>query len=165
LCVNTWYIHYSRINCNNILCDGTNCDEPIYDINLLKHNLITSYTNSNISYVCVSDYPTMHLSSTLQYHTPSMTFNCLSKSIIEDKSISISDDAFSIYPNPTTNNFTVNNAQGSMMRVMNTLGQVVMSENITNNSQVISTNNLKQGMYFVEINNNGKVSTEKLIVK
>lgn len=72
---------------------------------------------------------------------------------------------FSIYPNPTTNNFTVNNAQGSMMRVMNTLGQVVMSENITNNSQVISTNNLKQGMYFVEINNNGKVSTQKLIVK
>jgi hypothetical protein len=71
----------------------------------------------------------------------------------------------SIYPNPATSNFTINNARNANVKVVDMMGRVVLSQKVANNSEMISTSNLNQGVYVVEINNNGKVSNQKLVIK
>jgi hypothetical protein len=71
-----------------------------------------------------------------------------------------------VYPNPATNNFTVNlgNDEKANIQLFNILGQQVYSENITGTAQV-SVANLNSGVYMLKINQNGKVYTSKVVVK
>ena len=66
--------------------------------------------------------------------------------------------AFSIYPNPATTNITVK-GEGSM-EIVNTLGQVVVSEQV-NGQANINVANLESGLYFVRMND----ATQKFIKK
>jgi hypothetical protein len=71
-----------------------------------------------------------------------------------------------IYPNPATNNFTVNmgNDEKAFIQLFNIVGQQVMSETITGTAQV-NVANLNSGVYMLKINQNGKSYTTKVIVK
>lgn len=71
-----------------------------------------------------------------------------------------------IYPNPATNNFTVNlgNDEKANIQLFNIVGQQVYSETITGTAQV-NVSNLNSGVYMLKINQNGKVYTTKVIVK
>lgn len=65
---------------------------------------------------------------------------------------------FSVYPNPATTNITVK-GEGSM-EIVNTLGQVVVSEQV-NGQANINVANLESGIYFVRMNG----ATQKFIKK
>lgn len=71
-----------------------------------------------------------------------------------------------VYPNPATNNFTVNlgNDEKANIQLFNIVGQQVYSETITGTAQV-NVANLNSGVYMLKINQNGKVYTSKVIVK
>lgn len=71
-----------------------------------------------------------------------------------------------VYPNPATNNFTVNlgNDEKANIQLFNIVGQQVYSETITGTAQV-NVANLNSGVYMLKINQNGKVYTTKVIVK
>jgi hypothetical protein len=71
-----------------------------------------------------------------------------------------------VYPNPATNNFTVNlgNDEKANIQLFNIVGQQVYSETITGTAQV-SVANLNSGVYMLKINQNGKVYTTKVVVK
>lgn len=71
-----------------------------------------------------------------------------------------------VYPNPATNNFTVNlgNDEKAFIQLFNIVGQQVMSETITGTAQV-NVANLNSGVYMLKINQNGKSYTTKVIVK
>ena len=71
-----------------------------------------------------------------------------------------------IYPNPATNNFTINlgNDEKANIQLFNIVGQQVYSETITGTAQV-NVSNLNSGVYMLKINQNGKVYTTKVIVK
>ena len=72
---------------------------------------------------------------------------------------------FSIYPNPTSGEFTValaDNAEASV-EIVNVAGQVVASQNIEGSATIKKA--LAAGVYTVVVKSNGAVSTQKLIVK
>lgn len=71
-----------------------------------------------------------------------------------------------VYPNPATNNFTVNlgNDEKANIQLFNIVGQQVYSETITGSAQV-NVSNLKSGVYMLKINQNGNVTTTKVVVK
>jgi hypothetical protein len=78
----------------------------------------------------------------------------------------IEKNNITVYPNPATNNFTVNlgNDEKANIQLFNIVGQQVYSENITGSAQV-NVANLHSGVYMLKINQNGKSYTTKVVVK
>ena len=77
-----------------------------------------------------------------------------------------------VYPNPVTNNqFNIalpSTITGELtVKVINTIGQTVYETKIeAQNTITITPNNaLTQGLYFVELTNQGKTSTKKIIIQ
>ncbi len=66
-------------------------------------------------------------------------------------------DGFVIYPNPTSGQLIIhnpnNNSESAVLNVMNSMGQVVMSNTITNftGTHYVDLSELSNGLYFVEI--------------
>ena len=81
-------------------------------------------------------------------------------------------DNMVIYPNPVTNNqFNIalqSNLTGEVtVKVINTIGQTVYQTKIEaqNTITVIPKSTLTQGLYFVELTNQGKTSIKKIIIQ
>ncbi len=79
------------------------------------------------------------------------------------------DVKFAVYPNPTSGTLNIKLADGTSnfkYTVRNILGATVATENIKNQDNVsINLANQAAGVYFVTIENNGKKSTQKIIVE
>ncbi len=75
------------------------------------------------------------------------------------------EDVFSIYPNPTSGEFTVALAENveATVEVVNMAGQVVASQVIEGTATINKA--LAAGVYTVVVKSNGAVSTQKLVVK
>ncbi len=72
---------------------------------------------------------------------------------------------FSIYPNPTSGEFTVAlaDAAEANVEIVNMAGQVVASQKIEGSATIKKA--LAAGVYTVVVKSNGAVSTQKLVVK
>ena len=70
----------------------------------------------------------------------------------------VETSSFTIYPNPATDILTVNGE--GLAEVYNTLGQMVISENVNGTAQ-LNVNNLESGVYFVRMNG----ATQRFIKK
>lgn len=72
---------------------------------------------------------------------------------------------FSIYPNPTSGEFTVAIAESgeATVEVVNMAGQVVASQKVEGSAKINKA--LAAGVYTVVVKSNGAVSTKKLVVK
>ncbi len=68
-----------------------------------------------------------------------------------------------IYPNPVSNEFSIDSPGGSIFEIMNLTGQVVCSGDLTNNS-VVKASNLSSGVYLVKIKT-GKIFKFRKIIK
>ena len=114
-------------------------------------------------------YPGFGMSSSnasFSCHYPRMgaKFSCSECEIVNVPEIEKNNPT--VYPNPATNNFTVNlgNDEKANIQLFNIVGQQVYSETITGTAQV-NVANLNSGVYMLKINQNGKVYTTKVIVK
>ncbi len=58
----------------------------------------------------------------------------------------------SVYPNPANDIFTVANAEGATIVVVNSLGQIVENIENANANQTIDAGNFANGTYFVKVN-------------
>ncbi|MFM9987405.1 S8 family serine peptidase [Flavobacterium sp.] len=77
-----------------------------------------------------------------------------------------STNAFSLYPNPATNEIEVtspDNIIGAAIKFYNNLGQLVLEKNIDNQSQKISLQSLSNGVYYYNISSAEKAMFGKLI--
>jgi hypothetical protein len=72
-----------------------------------------------------------------------------------------SNDA-SVYPNPFTNEVTISGVNGPI-EVINTLGQVVLTANVSE-KETINTTNLAKGIYFIKVKNADTKSTQTIKV-
>ncbi len=74
---------------------------------------------------------------------------------------------FSIYPNPAVNGaITIQSQEDHLdISIYNSLGQQVLSKNVTVANRKVSTETLKSGIYFVKATSNERTSTIKLIIK
>lgn len=74
---------------------------------------------------------------------------------------------FSVYPNPTTGDFTIGNTRGlrGTATVYDMLGKVVMAEADLDSSNTISLKNCSAGVYFVQVTDQNKrvLQTRKII--
>jgi hypothetical protein len=97
--------------------------------------------------------------------------------LLDDPSASVetieNEVGMSIYPNPTSNNatvtFNVTNASDVMINVTDLSGKVAQSFDLgnVNGTQNVNINadTLSNGVYMVNVNVNGVVSTQKLVVR
>lgn len=70
-----------------------------------------------------------------------------------------------VYPNPAKNSIRVESNQTiNMVRILNVLGQEVYSEALSNNSTVINVSTLRSGIYFVNIETNEGVKTQRISI-
>lgn len=74
---------------------------------------------------------------------------------------------FNLYPNPATTQFTLEtNISGTYtLTLFDQLGQKVMVKNCDKPIETIQTNQLRSGVYFVQMNANGVSKTMKLVLK
>ena len=78
-----------------------------------------------------------------------------------------SESAIDIFPNPFNNTITVqiNDLQASKVEVFNTLGQMVVSENRTENEMTLDLNHVENGLYIVKITSDNQVITKEIVKK
>ncbi|MDZ4664187.1 MAG: T9SS type A sorting domain-containing protein [Bacteroidota bacterium] len=74
------------------------------------------------------------------------------------------DVQIDIYPNPNTGNFVINAPEGSVVKIVNTLGQEIATYTITNSEQKTHLNECKNGIYFLMISSKGKHSCKKFVI-
>lgn len=77
-------------------------------------------------------------------------------------------NAFSLYPNPTTGvvNVVFSNAtQNTTVRLKNMLGQTIETKLNVSNKTTFDLSDYSNGIYFIEVENNGAISTSKLVKK
>ena len=74
------------------------------------------------------------------------------------------ENAVAIYPNPATTMLNVHAENFDNVQVINFLGQVVYSANVTENDFQINVSNLSNGVYFIRLNGENTV-TKKFVKK
>ena len=75
--------------------------------------------------------------------------------------------AFSIYPNPASENVTISNIEvGSLVSIIDISGKVISKTNANSTSLTISTSDFNAGVYFVRVmTENGTVGVERLVME
>ena len=69
--------------------------------------------------------------------------------------------AVKVYPNPATDNITVENLAGGEIMILNLNGSVIVSKQITNDKTSIDLANLPSGVYILKtVNNDGTTTTK-----
>ena len=77
----------------------------------------------------------------------------------------ISENNFSIMPNPATNYFNIEGENIAKVEVYNAIGQMIDVVNVENDNVQVSTENYNNGIYFVKATTtNGQVSVQKVVV-
>ena len=81
--------------------------------------------------------------------------------------INFNESGFNIYPNPFTNNFTVNVKSGGgvlKVKVINVIGQIVKETEATGTDELqIDLQNQPAGIYYVQITRADKIYVQKVI--
>ena len=86
--------------------------------------------------------------------------SCLSTDVAE---INVEENNFKIYPNPAEENLTVETIGliGKQINVYNSMGQLMMQQNVSDDKTLLNTAELSAGMYFVNVEG----ITQKFMVK
>ncbi len=77
----------------------------------------------------------------------------------------LNDNEISIYPNPSTGLLNISNINNAQVSLFNIVGQTVVEINNTDLNQQINISNLDNGTYFVRIEMNDIVKTQKIILE
>ena len=74
--------------------------------------------------------------------------------------------SFEVYPNPAHETVNVSTTMDvQKVEIMNYLGQVIFSQNTTNNNFTLNVANYADGVYFIRLSGNDGIATQKLIKK
>lgn len=76
-----------------------------------------------------------------------------------------SNDAISIFPNPTSGILNVTAVEvASSIEVFNVIGEKVYSNTLVKGNNVVDLSGLSNGAYFVKMNSNGQITTKKVVL-
>ncbi|MBK6985747.1 MAG: T9SS type A sorting domain-containing protein [Bacteroidetes bacterium] len=76
-------------------------------------------------------------------------------------------NSISLQPNPASTFFTLSNVvEGTTVNVMDVTGKVIVSSPVSDGDKTITieTSNLSNGVYMIQLKNNGAVAHKKLII-
>ena len=68
-----------------------------------------------------------------------------------------------VYPNPASDQITVENLQNGRVEILNITGSVLISQQITSNKATIAVNEFPTGVYILKTISNGNTTTRKFI--
>ncbi|WP_223032650.1 T9SS type A sorting domain-containing protein [Hanstruepera marina] len=99
------------------------------------------------------------------------TYQILPRYVTDVEGATLSVDTFTttqfaVYPNPVTSgivNITSTSNEAIGVKVYDILGKQVLATEVSNN--ILNVSSLKAGIYILNINQSGNVSTKKLIIK
>lgn len=85
---------------------------------------------------------------------------------LTSSSSSVQSLASSIFPNPASNQLTVTLQDVSTADVIitNTVGQTVLSQELTSNQEVLDVSDLTSGLYFIRLQSGDAVSTQRIMI-
>ena len=69
-----------------------------------------------------------------------------------------------VYPNPVKTSFRIKNGGDATVLVYNSIGDLVINKRV-NDDELISTNNLSNGVYIVQIRSNNSMVTQSLLIE
>ncbi len=80
------------------------------------------------------------------------------------------NNQFAVYPNPATNNFTIDFAklkQAANLKIINTIGQEIYNEKIESGNAVktVNTSNWPNAMYIIEVETKDGIITDKIQIE
>jgi hypothetical protein len=113
--------------------------------------LNTNISNNNQNFRCLITLGTCNAESS------SAVLTVLPVSVTENENLS-----FSIFPNPTTTNLTLQIESaliGSEFSIYDAVGNVVLKDKILSTNQNISISNLSNGNYILRVGNENKLFT------
>lgn len=70
---------------------------------------------------------------------------------------------FKLYPNPTNGDLFIDAEQDVTVSVVNTIGQVVLSQNLNSGKNTLSLSTQPEGIYFVTLKQNSETKTVRII--
>jgi hypothetical protein len=73
--------------------------------------------------------------------------------------------AISVYPNPANTEIYIDGNSSMDVKLINSLGEVVMSIDKYKSKQSLNVAHLAKGIYFVTISGNGQSTIKKLIIE
>ncbi|MGZ4060888.1 MAG: T9SS type A sorting domain-containing protein, partial [Bacteroidia bacterium] len=75
------------------------------------------------------------------------------------------DESIVVYPNPFINVFTITSKANTatQLTIINVLGEVVYSQVLKTGTSEINMSSVEKGIYFIKINDSGKIITKKII--
>jgi hypothetical protein len=77
--------------------------------------------------------------------------------------VSIPTSNVQIYPNPSNGTVNVIVSENSVIKLMDVLGKVIDTYTVNGNSVLNFTQ--AAGLYFLQVESNGKTSTHKVVIK
>lgn len=141
--------------------------EGCYPVNLRKICLtLDRYSNTNYS-----------ISDGNNFNESWEDFDQYFMGMCEDgnKIANAKNESLTIYPNPSQGIFNVSVLKDNLrmdtsteLTIYNTMGSIVYSENLNEHSLTnfnINVSNLAKGSYFITLNNEGAMSSKKLMIK
>ena len=112
-----------------------------------------------VNLVCFSDH------GNLIYHEPGFEADC--DVLTSDESVTSINNNISVYPNPFTNQFTVDFGRPipADIKITDAMGKMIMEKNLGFEESVsISGKDLKNsGVYFLTVKSEGMVITKKIV--
>ncbi|GDX52446.1 hypothetical protein LBMAG27_14930 [Bacteroidota bacterium] len=83
--------------------------------------------------------------------------------------LTIDHSQFTIFPNPTDENITIEFSQpceNCRIEISNTLGQILLTEKLNQNSEILNLKSFSSGLYFCIIkDDSGKMYQKKLVIE
>lgn len=79
-----------------------------------------------------------------------------------------SESNIQVYPNPADSYITIkspNNYPNAIISIMDTMGKIVLKQKINNSIESINIENIKNGVYILEISKDSKSSKHKVIIQ
>lgn len=128
--------------------------------NMSHGGIVMTFSNGDVDYF----YPMFWFDDINYVSYLGMKVSCTDCAIVNVPELEKNNPT--VYPNPATNNFTVDlgNDEKADIQLFNIVGQMVYSETITGTAQV-NVANLHSGVYMLKVNQNGKTYTTKVVVK
>ncbi len=158
------FIHKYKIN-NDSLESGVfeEVETAILDVRAGKRTTISVIDINNDG---EQDYFVGNSRGGIHFYSDIVTDSTLLLSIDETLKNNLS---FSLFPNPTKNNFTLNfensNKEKAQIEIFNILGESIFVKDFKGNSINIHTNKFSNGVYFVRLKINDKSKTQKLVIR
>jgi photosystem II stability/assembly factor-like uncharacterized protein len=78
-------------------------------------------------------------------------------------SIAPLNDDINIFPNPASDNITIESSQQAIMEILNIQGQTVLQQQLQQGKTNIDISRLAKGVYILRLNNNDKTAVTKIV--